>query len=342
MLEEFKVELSDLTNRVPATSTEAEVEGTGVFDVLIRETKHLIQEEYSANRIKGSDYANVFLGSIQAVLQSSIDFLLRRKLAEAEANLKIEQAITEANKNKEGGIYDLERCKLKEEIDLIIAQTASQYESISASQEDTFRRNSLNNQDVLLRISQLELSNQERDYNEELHPLNKEKIETDIAATEEQITASKANTARSDTMSAKDLEVKDEQIASSKADTIRADEMHDKDLEAKDEQIDLLQSQDLEMIAGTIRKDNESAEKVLLLQAQTLGTDNHSRLQLLGKVCEGSNTAIAVTNEASLASKAFGKHAITDLVNNLVQYTGMRSGTPEDVPEIVEPVDTGE
>lgn len=54
--------------------------GTGVFDVLMSAVNKNIESQYMKNRITGSDYATVYLGSIQAVLQQSIEYTLREKL----------------------------------------------------------------------------------------------------------------------------------------------------------------------------------------------------------------------------------------------------------------------
>ena len=68
--------ISDVTN----------AEDTGVFDVLMAAVNADIDEQYLNNRITGSDFAKVKLGSIQAVLAESIKFVLQEKLLEAQIN----------------------------------------------------------------------------------------------------------------------------------------------------------------------------------------------------------------------------------------------------------------
>lgn len=58
--------------------------GTGIFDVLMSAVNKNIESQYMKNRITGSDYATVYLGSIQAVLQQSMEYALREKLVEAQ------------------------------------------------------------------------------------------------------------------------------------------------------------------------------------------------------------------------------------------------------------------
>ena len=72
--------------------------GNGYFDVLMRSVKAHIQSEYDAGRIKGADYANVYLGAIQSAMQLAEQFVLSEKMQEAQivsmekdAELKIEQ-----------------------------------------------------------------------------------------------------------------------------------------------------------------------------------------------------------------------------------------------------------
>ena len=66
--------------------TSASAAGVGVFDVLMRSVKAQLDAEYQANRIKGSEYATVYLGSLQAVLQTSLQMVL----AQEKTNLEIQ------------------------------------------------------------------------------------------------------------------------------------------------------------------------------------------------------------------------------------------------------------
>ena len=70
--------LTDITNG--SLDTNNDWTGTGVFDVLMSAVNKNIESQYMKNRITGSDYATVYLGSIQAVLQQSIEYTLREKL----------------------------------------------------------------------------------------------------------------------------------------------------------------------------------------------------------------------------------------------------------------------
>ncbi len=61
------------------TSKTSTAVGTGVFDVLIESTKLHLIEEYDESRITGKEYAALYLGALQAVLQQSITYILNHQ-----------------------------------------------------------------------------------------------------------------------------------------------------------------------------------------------------------------------------------------------------------------------
>lgn len=65
--------------------------GTGIFDQLMASMKAHIQDEYANQRIKGSDYAQVYLGGLQSVMDRSLQFLLNQQKVDLEAQLTGEQ-----------------------------------------------------------------------------------------------------------------------------------------------------------------------------------------------------------------------------------------------------------
>lgn len=73
--------------------TQATVTGDGVFDVLMRATKAHLDEEFKKNRITGPEYSTVYLGSVQQVMQTSLEFLLQRKRIGLEAELLAQQIL---------------------------------------------------------------------------------------------------------------------------------------------------------------------------------------------------------------------------------------------------------
>ena len=113
------IPLSDLT--------QATIEGTGVFDTLMRSNKAHLELEFKANRIKGSEYATVYLGMLQATLTASIQFISERQKIALEAQLLTkqialvnQQAANELSKND--NILKVS-CKLAAEFDQLVQQT---------------------------------------------------------------------------------------------------------------------------------------------------------------------------------------------------------------------------
>ena len=119
-----------MTTLSVADLTQTTLDGTGVFDVLMRANKAHLDEEFKANRIKGAEYASVYLGSLQAVMNASLQYLLQRQTADQQAELlkqqillTIQQTANETAKGlnipKEGLVLDSQNCKLKAEFDLL-------------------------------------------------------------------------------------------------------------------------------------------------------------------------------------------------------------------------------
>lgn len=103
------ITLADLT-----TTT---LNGAGVFDVLMRANKAHLDEEFTKGRIKGPEYATVYLGSLQAVLSASLQFLLQRDKVNQEVKL-LEQ--NTANAVIEGTVLTATECKLRAEFDVLM------------------------------------------------------------------------------------------------------------------------------------------------------------------------------------------------------------------------------
>lgn len=73
--------------------TSATVDGTGIFDTLMRANKTHLDEEYLKNRIKGSEYSTVYLGALESVMNASMNFLLSRQKLALEAQLMEQQIL---------------------------------------------------------------------------------------------------------------------------------------------------------------------------------------------------------------------------------------------------------
>ena len=89
-----KVNINDFTH--------ATVDGNGVFDVLMRAVNAHLQKEWSANRLKGTEYSTVYLGALESTMNASLQFLLARDKL-----------------NKELELLELNKTKTQKEIDLL-------------------------------------------------------------------------------------------------------------------------------------------------------------------------------------------------------------------------------
>jgi hypothetical protein len=128
--------------------TQSTLEGTGIFDVLMRANKAHLEAEFNKNRIKGAEYATVYLGSLTQVMQTALQFLLTKEKTDLEAQLlqkqillaqkQIDKATAEllqieaqtalVNQQKlnaitENTVLVAQECKLRAEFDLITSNT---------------------------------------------------------------------------------------------------------------------------------------------------------------------------------------------------------------------------
>ena len=96
--QDTKVDIADLTH--------ASIDGNGVFDVLMRAVNAHLQKEWSANRLKGTEYSTVYLGALESTMNASLQFLLARDKTNAELDILKQQLVNlkveEANAIKQG------------------------------------------------------------------------------------------------------------------------------------------------------------------------------------------------------------------------------------------------
>ena len=115
--------------------TEATTTGSGVFDVLMKATKAHLEQEFTQGRIKGAEYATVYLGSLEAVMQNALQFLLQKDKVALDAELvkqqvelaKAELLIKQVELEKtRAELTILEKTVLKTdaEVELLTAQAA--------------------------------------------------------------------------------------------------------------------------------------------------------------------------------------------------------------------------
>jgi hypothetical protein len=73
--------------------TTAAVDGTGVFDVLMKSMKEHLEIEFNKNRLKGPEYAAVYIKALESVMQTSLAFLLQKDKATLDAELVKQQLL---------------------------------------------------------------------------------------------------------------------------------------------------------------------------------------------------------------------------------------------------------
>ena len=74
-------------------------DGTGVFDKLMHAINGNILVQYDSGRIKGPEYANVYLGSMQTAIMEAMKFLLTKEQIDKDLELKSAQIAAIATEN---------------------------------------------------------------------------------------------------------------------------------------------------------------------------------------------------------------------------------------------------
>lgn len=97
-----------------AELTTTSVDGGGAIDVLLRTVKAHLDVQFKEGRLKGPEYATVYLGSMELAIQSGLTFLLNQRKNDLEAQL-LQKQIDLATKQIE---------KTEAEILTVAAQTA--------------------------------------------------------------------------------------------------------------------------------------------------------------------------------------------------------------------------
>ena len=87
--------------------------GTGAFDKIMSTIQARLDIEYNGNKIKGTDYSKVYLGSIEASMQQAIVFLLGKDKAANEAAL-IEAQILLAETQRDKVLQEIKLLELQE------------------------------------------------------------------------------------------------------------------------------------------------------------------------------------------------------------------------------------
>lgn len=81
------IDVKELTSELVSTPNHI-VTGDGIFDKLMTSVNTQIDSQYKLTRIKGAEYASVYLGAMQTCISEAVKFLLAKDAAEWDMALK--------------------------------------------------------------------------------------------------------------------------------------------------------------------------------------------------------------------------------------------------------------
>lgn len=90
--------------------TDGNIDGKGVFDVMLRSVRSHIREEFDAGRIRGTDYANVFSLAVTQVMDQATNYAI----AKAKLGLELQLLEAEIGKVAADTVLTTKQCLLVE------------------------------------------------------------------------------------------------------------------------------------------------------------------------------------------------------------------------------------
>lgn len=117
----IELDFNDFSNGyINSTDPENQTwEGTGVFDELMKAINGNIQVQYDSGRIKGNEYAEVYLGSMQSAISEAMRYMLSKKTIEKDLELKdINIAISEVQLAENTEKWALQRKVLENQLEM--------------------------------------------------------------------------------------------------------------------------------------------------------------------------------------------------------------------------------
>lgn len=106
--------------------TEAKIGGTGIYDVLMKANAAYMEQEYNKSRLRGPEYASVYLGMIDNTMRTALEFLVQsNKLALEAQTMQIQLEIAQIQKEQAEVALEVARLQLQKvpaEIELLEAQ----------------------------------------------------------------------------------------------------------------------------------------------------------------------------------------------------------------------------
>ena len=192
--------------------TDGKLDGKGVFDKLMQTIELHLQREYNKQRIRGTDYANAYIGLINNALAQTTNYAL------SKAKLPLELQLLEANiqkvatdtilATKQGGLVDAQihkemaqaemlhlemEYKFPKELEMIDAQIANMQAEVALKDYELKHIKPmelrLREKELDLKTKQLELSIKELDLKEKQIELARYELEFKAPAEVANITA---------------------------------------------------------------------------------------------------------------------------------------------------------
>jgi chromosome segregation ATPase len=121
---------SRLSPHFPDLTTGA-LNGKGLFDLLMGATKEHLMEEFNSQRLRGTDYSKVYLGSMESALANAVQYLVGVGLIDAQLDkIKAETELIQVQIKKEKELLPLQTAKIEAEIAHTKAQTHQIFEQI--------------------------------------------------------------------------------------------------------------------------------------------------------------------------------------------------------------------
>ena len=256
---------SDVTNGVPT--------GSGYFDVLMRSVKAHIEIEYSANRIKGPEYATVYLGAMQSAMQLAEQFVLGEKLQEAQI-LDIEKGIAlKTQQITSMGIEDGIK-SVQSDKDLLVKDKdiAVKAQQISSMETEDGIKSAQSTKDLLLKDKDLDVKTQQiasMDIDDSLKTAQKVEVS--------------AGTIREDLKSNSEIALRAAQDAEVLASTVREDLKNTSEIALKAAQTLLVGSQDLTEV-----------QKALLVTRQIKGFQDDKSVKIFKAQLDAKSVVYSV------------------------------------------------
>lgn len=121
-MENLDIDFEDFSN---GEIVDSKWEGTGVFDQLMMAINGNIKVQFDEGRIKGEEYATVYLGSMQSAISEGMKFLLNRKSIEKALELQdVQIAISEVQLAENSEKWGIQKAVLENQLEMSNVDTA--------------------------------------------------------------------------------------------------------------------------------------------------------------------------------------------------------------------------